>query len=176
MSLFDASELRLVQLRTNTSAANALYLDCGYPGCPRGKIWTLIGTALQPSVAETQVFSFGKTNGTNSFPILNPVSLNLNPAYATCIEQGMEVYLLPGEYLYARRVAATAGSTITLTMQFVESDMPLYMYEEPQIVLRQKRAISTIRQRLGGGGVVGGGGPGSSPGRPGGGGGGPAMP
>lgn len=168
MDLFDASELRLVQQRSSgPTAANALYIDCGYPGVPQGKIWTVIGVYYIPSVAETQVVSFGKYNGVQYFPLLNPLSMNLNPTGATCIEQGMIFYLLPGEFLYARRVAATAGSTLSMSMQFIESDMPLYHYEEPQIVLRQKRAIGSIRQQLGGGLASGGGG-GSMPGTTGG--------
>jgi len=164
-------EARLVQYRTATSAANALLIQVT-SGCPEGKIWVVTGFSYQPSVAETQVISFEKTSSKGNFGIYNPVSMNLNPAYATFIEQGMEYMLLPGEALITRRVAATAGSTMTVILQFVEIDLPLYTYDEPQIVRRQQRALSSIRSAMGGSSGRGGG-PGSAPtgGRPGGGGG-----
>jgi len=83
------------------------------------------------------------------FGIFNPVSLNLNPAYATFIEQGMEYLLFPGEYIVARRVTHTAGSRMMAKIQIIEIDQPLYTYNEPQVVKRQVRALSTIRSMIG---------------------------
>ena len=71
----------------------------------------------------------------------------------------------PGERINVRRGDHTAGSTMSLIINFVEIDLPLYTYNEPQVVKRQNRAISTLRQMIstrgaGGsrGGVVEGGG------------------
>ena len=161
-------EIRLIQERVSTSAADALYINIGT--VPEGKIWTVTCFGYRPSVAETQVVSFQKvTRAGTTMALLNPISLNLNPAYATFIEQGMSYQLFPNEYIFARRVAATGGSTMSLWMQFIESDLPIYTYEEPQIVKRTARALSNIRQRMSGGGSLRGGG-GEAPGGPGGGG------
>lgn len=169
MALYDVSELRLVQTRSAGSAANALWTEIA-DAVPAGKIWNIIGIGYLPSVAETQVVSFEKvTRESQPIGILNPVSLNLNPAIATGLTEGMEIALLPGEKIRVRRVAATAGSTMAFYIQFVEADMPLYEYTEPQLAKREKMFASTIRQRLGGGSFGGGGGGGRPAGeRPGG--------
>lgn len=149
-------ESRLAQIRSVTSAANADSVAVGDPGVPDGKIWIILGAAYQPSVAETQVVSFLKYNGKTSqyFGVLNPVSLNLNPAWATCIEQGMEYCLYPSEYFLIRRVTHTAGSSMTAAIQFVEIDQPLYTYDDPLVIQRQQRAISSVRSRMAGPGGI----------------------
>jgi len=158
MPIYKLEEARLIQQRGATSAANALNLSVGGPGVPQGKLWIVTAFGYMPSVAETQVVSVEKyTAGNYFFGLINPASLNLNPAQATFIEQGMEYLLFPGEYLIVRRVAATAASTMTANMQFVEIDLPLYTYDEPQVVKRQQRAISSVRSMLGGGSGGGGG-------------------
>lgn len=145
-------EARQAQWRYNTSAVAALSVGTAAI-VPAGKVWCVFGVGYIPSVAETKIISFEKINANAGIGVglLNPVSMLLNPASATCIEQGMELFLLPGEYIQARRDSATAGSTMTIYMEFVEIDLPLYVYDEPQVVKRQERAISSVRQRLGGG-------------------------
>lgn len=153
MGIWELCESRLVQERSNASAANADSLLCGYPGVPDGKLWIVLACGYMPDVAETQVVTFQKISSKSGsvFSLLNPSSMALNPARATFIEQGMEYLLLPGEYLQVRRGNHTAGSTMSVWMQLVEIDQPLYTYDEPQAVKIQKRAISSIRQQLGGG-------------------------
>lgn len=178
MSFYKLEESRLIQYRSGTSAANALNYSFSYDPCPTGKCRVVTALGYIPSVAETQIVSVDKVNATAGmgFGILNPVSLNLNPAYATFIEQGMEYILFPADYLVVRRVAATAGSTMSVYIQFVEIDQPLYTYDEPHVVQKQKRVLSSVlRARIGGGG--GRSGPGGSPGPIGhGGGGGTSIP
>jgi uncharacterized membrane protein YgcG len=149
---YKLEETRLVQERSATSAANADYLNFG-AGVPDGKIWIVLSAGYMPSVAETQVVSFSvvslKTN--SNFGLINPVSLNLNPAQATFIEQGMDYMLLPGDLIQARRVTHTAGSTMSCIIRFIEIDQPIYTYEEPLLVMRQKRGISSIRSMMGSG-------------------------
>lgn len=148
-------EARLVQERSVSSAANADTLGLGVL-VPPGKCWVILAVQYMPDVAETQTIGFYKVTGTGAvFTLLNPLSMALNPQRATFIEQGMEYLLLPGEYLLVRRGGHTAGSTMGLSIQFVEIDLPLYTYDEPQTVKRQARALSSIRSMLGGG--VGGG-------------------
>ena len=155
-------EARLVQYRIAVSAANADLLQVT-SGCPDGKVWIVTGFGYQPSVAETQVIAFEKTSSKGNFALLNPLSMTLNPAFATFIEQGLECMLLPGEAIITRRGNHTAASTMSVLMQFIEIDLPLYTYEDPLIVKRQARALSSLRSRMGGGGSPRGGG-GEAPG------------
>lgn len=143
-------EARLVQERGTSSAINAEVLGMGVV-VPQGKCWVILGVSYMPDVAETQTISFQKVTGTgNIFSVLNPVSLALNPARATFIEQGMEYILFPGEYISVRRASHTAGSVMSLATQYVEIDLPLYSYDEPQLQLRQRRAVSSIANKIGG--------------------------
>lgn len=147
---WNLAEARLVQQRFTASAANGETIT--FSAVPAGKIWCVIGFGYYPDVAETQTIAISKVTATGVLlGILNPVALNLNPARATFIEQGMEYFLLPGEYIRVDRLAHTVGSIMNAYVQFIEIDLPLYTYDEPQIVKRQDRALSSIRQRLGGG-------------------------
>jgi len=149
-------ESRLVQERSAASAADADVLTMTGV-VPAGRLWVITGVAYIPDVAETQVISFYKVTSSGApISLLNPISLALNPARATFIEQGMEYLLFPGEYLQVRRQAHTAGSVMSTTVQIIEIDQPLYTYDEPQVVRRQQRAISSMRSALGGGGGRGG--------------------
>jgi len=157
MGRWNLCEVRLLQNRNATSAADAQAVSVG--PVPAGKIWVVLEVGYIPSVAETQTIGFHKQNAGNSFGLLNPLSMALNPAYATCIEQGMELMMWPGERMIVVRGDHTAGSTMYLAINFVEIDLPLYTYDEPQVVKRQNRAFSTLRQmistrRAGGGGIV----------------------
>ena len=157
MGRWNLCEVRLLQNRNATSAADAEAVSVG--PVPAGKIWVVLEVGYIPSVAETQTIGFHKQNAGNSFGLLNPLSMALNPAYATCIEQGMELMMWPGERMIVVRGDHTAGSTMYLAINFVEIDLPLYTYEEPQVVKRQNRAISTLRQMIS---TQRGGGPGSA--------------
>lgn len=157
---YKLEETRLRQSRFVIGAANADQLDFSIYPVPEGKIWIIHGFGYYPSVAETQTVAISKyVPGLGYTGLLNPVSLALNNAVgnvASFIEQGMEHFLFPGEYLNVSRGNHTAGSTMTALLQFTEIDLPLYTYEEPQVVKRQERAISSIRTRLAGGSFGGG--------------------
>lgn len=161
MFSYRLEETRLRQYRSKTSAANAKSVFFNTDAVPEGKVWIIHAAAYYPSAAETQVVSAQKViTGVGAMAILNPVSLSLDSvatnSHATFIEQGMEYFLFPGEYIQWSRQAATAGSTMTAIIQFTEIDLPLYTYDEPQTVKRQERAMSSIRTQLGGGlGVLG---------------------
>lgn len=173
---FAAAEFRLVQERAEVSGAN--WLELAFTSLvPAGKIWTVIAFGYKPSVAETKTISIGKyTRSGAEMAIMNPVSLALNPMVCTPLEQNAFIDLLPGEGLTVRRDSATAGSTMSVTMQYIEWDMPLYDYIEPQEAARIKRAtVATMAERIrtavgGGGGRsargVMGGARGSMPSRP----------
>lgn len=147
-------ETRLRQVRTNTSAADSHTVALSGAPVPEGKVWIIHSASYYPSAAETQTIAAAKyVPGLGYAGILNPVSLALDNsigAVATFIEQGMEYFLFPGEYIIWTRAAHTAGSTMICNIQFTEIDLPLYLYDDPQSVRRQERALSSIRQRLGG--------------------------
>jgi len=145
-------EARLIQTFALNSAADAESQRIPLTSCPDGKCWIVTAFGYIPSAAETRIVSVEKVNANTStnFAVLNPISVALNPAYLTFIEQGMEYILFPGEYLLARRDDHTVGSTMNLAVQLIEIDLPLYTYDEPQVVLRQSRALSTLRQMVGG--------------------------
>lgn len=145
-------EGRLIQERGYNSAANATNVSFVYAPVPEGKVWVVLGFAYKPSVAETKIVGFSKIlKSTSEVAVLNPISLALNPMSATFIEQGMEYVLFPGEYIKVYRDSATAGSTMTITMQIIEIDLPLYTYEDPQEVKRQRKVATSVLNRLGGG-------------------------
>lgn len=157
---FETCELRLVQERNATSAADALTLLLGYPGPLEGKLWTILGLGYQPSVNESRIITMEKVTRTNNVvALMNPITLDLNPRYATCMDSIPEITLLPFEHIRIRRSVAAAGSTMVGYIQLIESDLPLYSYTEPQEALRQKQAGSMLRKMVsrGGGGPGGGG-------------------
>lgn len=150
---WNLSEARLVQERRNLSAANADSITCGYPGPPDGKMWVVTAFGYYPSVGETQLIGATKISGRTGayFSLYNPVSLTLNPPLFTFLEQGLEALFFPLEYLQITRGNHTAGSTMSVAMQFVEIDMPLYEYIEPQEAKRLTLARTKIIQAMGSG-------------------------
>lgn len=154
MSFWKLEESRLVQVRSNVSVANAESVIVNSDAVPSGKVWVVTGFGYMPDAAETQVITIEKYSTSSGIycAVLNPVSLALNPAHATFIEQGMEYFLFPNEQIVVRRGGHTVGSIMQAWMQIIEIDQPLYTYEEPQEVKRQKIALSSIRRVMGGGG------------------------
>lgn len=154
MDAYDIAEARFIQIRANASAANGLNVQVG--PVPAGKIWTILRAYatndVAPAGGETQYYWFSIFDGTYVFPVTRPVSQQVENAvaqYFPLLTEGLEIRLFPGDYLRAYRDAATAGSTISVFASFIESDMPLYRYDEPQIVKRQARSLSSVRQVIG---------------------------
>lgn len=147
----DAYELydgKFVQTIQAVSAANALTI-LTTRAVPDGKIWTILGANYEPSAAETKVVAWGVyTRNAQVYPITIPQSFQYLPTLGLgfpCVREGMEIKLLPGDYLFAARDSATAGSTMAILVRFVETDMPLLRYVEPQREVPQRRvAHSTI--------------------------------
>lgn len=167
-------EGKFLQKESNGSGADALYISSSLT--PPGRVRTILAAYIQVSAAETQTYWFAVVSQGSWFPITAPTSRTITPAvsqWVPLVTEGMEVKLFPGEALQAHRAAATAGSSITIVLRFIETDMPIYEYVEPQLGHRVRRSAmsSLITRRGGGGGGVGG--PGGSPGGGGGGGGGP---
>jgi uncharacterized membrane protein YgcG len=152
MDAYELHEARLLQQYTQTTAANALY--GGSPVVPAGKVWTILSAAYNPSVSETQVvwFSIYNSQSTRTYPITVPLSMALTTVIPHAgLTEGMEIKLYPGEALWIQRGAATAGSTMSFAMRYIETDLPFYSYEEPQNkVVRQVQKHGSVFRRSGG--------------------------
>jgi len=154
---YDFSDAKFINFIRSVSAADALFIQTGY--VPVGKVWTFLGACAVPSVNETRTFWFAVEAPSSGFAI--PVTLPQSFAAVTAsqlflpmLREGMELRCYPGERLYVFRDAATAGSTIELRAKYIESDMPLYEYTEPQERRRLRRsAVEVIKARGGGGGA-----------------------
>lgn len=160
---YELYDCKFVQWTSSTSAANALTVLCTTP-VPAGKLWTIIGGVYYPSAAETRTVVFGIYNPSYVYPITKAESwayvgntnLGLSP-----VREGMEIKLYPGDYLFVARDVATAGSTMTIGFRFIESDLPLLRYVEPQRQVPSRRqAHSTGLRSTPSAGF---GGPGTSP-------------
>lgn len=174
---YEVVEGRFLNEYTATSAANDLILSGA--AVPANKVWTIRLCRASCSVAETQIYWFAiVTRASVVYPVTAPASTAIAPAvsqYYPMLREGLEIKLFPGEFLRVYRAAATAASTISLNYCYYESDLPLYVYEEPQVVKRIRKGVSDLRQRMSGGAAAGGG-PGSRPSGGGGGGGSTPLP
>lgn len=175
---YSLAESRFIQHINGVSALNAHIALIG--PVPAGKIWTILCAIGQCSADDTQDYWFGVyVSSVVNYSVTHPEEHAFDVSEANWIpmlREGMEIKLFPGEYLSFNRDGHVAGSTISIFARIIESDLPLFTYEEPQIVKRQKVALSTIKSLMSGGGSRGSG-PGSSPGSiPRGGGGGRGIP
>lgn len=166
-------EARFLQAESSQSAADALNIAIGTT-TPANRVRTILTAFQTCSVSETQVVWFAINNFNTFYPVTIPSSRLITPVvslFNPCLTEGMELKLFPGERLYALRAAATAGSTMSGFIRFIESDLDLYNYDEPQMVRRMQRSARSMITQFGGGGggIIGG--PGSGPAPPSGGGG-----
>lgn len=136
---YDIHEGRFIQERTYTSAANDLIVGSGT--VPTGKVWTLLSASYYPSVSETQdVFFSVLSRASVDYPVTFPRNIALSTSIKEpLLTEGLEMKLFPGELLRGHRGAATAGSTITIEIRYIESDLPYYAYTEPQKSVTQKK-------------------------------------
>jgi len=122
---------------------------------PKGKIWSILSAIGMTSADDTQDYWFGiYVTGVINYSITRPEQHIFDVSEANwlpLLREGMEIKLFPGEYLSFSRDGHVAGSTISMWARIIETDMPLYVYDEPQIVRRQAAAASTLRTMLGGG-------------------------
>lgn len=177
MDAYSLAEVRLVQRSATTGGVAALYV--AGPATPANTIRTILAAGYQPSATETRIVQFQIGGAGYNIPITAPLSWVYTAgtgSYFPMLTEGTEIKLFPGEYIVVNREAATAGSTMQLLVRFVDADLPLYHYEEPQVVKRQANLRSQFLRRIGGGGSGGSmsGAPGRGPVAPRGGGGGAA--
>jgi hypothetical protein len=147
MDAYELHEGRLIQDGIAVSVADVLYAALG--PVPVGKVWSILSASLYPSVSETRMVWFSIRARSGMFhPVTVPVSNIAAPGIPyPMLTMGMEVKLFPGEYLFAYRDVATAGSTITLRLRFIDSDLPYYSYVEPlaKVVQQAQRRGSITR-------------------------------
>jgi len=125
-------EGRFIAESTITGNADAVTVNIN-PVVPVGKVWTILQASYNPSVSELKTVQLYivRPNGL-AFSICWPVAVTLTTTFkAPFITEGMELKLFPGEYLLARRDSATAGSTMTLSVRYIESDLPYFSYVDP---------------------------------------------
>lgn len=153
---YGIQEARFIQVLFATSAAGALVQAIG--PVPAGKIWTVLQAFATNSVGaggETKYYWFAVSgDGSIYYPVTRPVSQVVDSTvaqYFPMLQEGLELKLWPHDYLAVRRDSATAGSTLSIYARIIETDMPLYTYDEPQIVKRMTQARSSVLQRMGGG-------------------------
>lgn len=154
MDFYETKDVRFKQERQTTSAAGALVVAVG--PVPAGKVWTILeakGTNNVGAGGETQYvwFAINSRGSGNNYPVTRPVQQlidNTVSQFFPLLTEGMELQLHEGDSLAFFRAAATAGSTINLNIRFIESDVPLYTYEEPQIKLRAGKLLSSLRSDI----------------------------
>lgn len=154
-------ELRWQQLKTATSAADALYVQTD--AVPNGKIWTVTALSYYASAAETRNLLWGKVSRVNGFMAGGPAaqrSVSAVPWENGFIDPADTVILFPGERLRVKRDVATAGSTMTIDYQIIESDEHFPQYVDPLKPVVKRRRGSLLNRAIGGasGGSLGGGG------------------
>lgn len=147
-------DARLIQVRAVWSAANALL--CEGETVPNNAIWSILAAWGTCDAAETQDYWFSvKAAAGQYFPVTWPAEFVVNGAInrtVPFVREGMEIKLYPGEALCVHRDAATAGSAIGIYTRFIESDLPLYEYIEPQEQKRIATARTQVIRRVAGGG------------------------
>jgi len=82
----------------------------------------------------------GKQTIVGFLPLRVPTSIALGAAvFYPLVTEGNQIVLLPTEVIRVTRDVATAGSTMSIYLQYVESDLPTMKYHDPQKLLSQDR-------------------------------------
>lgn len=134
-----------VQERASTSGAGATGVSMGL-NVPAGKVYTILSAELHPSVNETQTYYFAiVTRNSNVYPVTIPTSVALTSTLPyPMLTEGTEIKMFPGEHLSGYRVAATAGSTLSMNVRWIETDLPPYEYIEPQ----ERKRIAAFKRAI----------------------------
>lgn len=154
---YELSDCRFVQYRAVVSAADAHY--AGLDPVPTGKIWNVLSASISSSANDTQTYWFAiRGKDTIYYPVTKPASSTITPSlseFVPMLSEGMEIKLYPGEALYAYRLDHAVGSSIILYCRYIETDLPLYDYVEPQEKLRiskfRRATLNEMASRMGGG-------------------------
>jgi hypothetical protein len=153
---YELHDLRFPQIFVLPSAANALSVTSTV--CPVGKIRTMLAGEYVPSVAETRTCYWAIFTAGYSMPVTYPASVALSPTIGLpLLTMGMELKLLPGEYVQIFRDVATAGSSMTMVLRYIETELPPFRYDDPQNKIRAQKFKhgQSITRGISGGGPSG---------------------
>lgn len=174
--IYRQDELRFPQQYLATSAADAIFHNCSDLVTPANVARTIINMHYQTSVAEVRYLTFRViTAGAGSYNFRGPVSHDGNQGQFAVLEQGMELRLLPGDYIRFDRNGFTAGSTMSIAFRYIDHILPFQRHVDPYNIFRARSpflrdTVSGPGGGYGGGGGFGGGEPGGGEGGGGGGG------
>lgn len=169
-------ELRFIQEYNRSSAVAGTSIDCTDFVVPANTVRTILWFSYQVDIAENRWISV-MLLGATTHAIRGPFNYDgNNGAPCAVLEQGMEVRMLPGDRIRVDRSAATAGSTATIRIRYIDHFIPYQKYIEPQDARKKLTPFwRAAREAAGGGAVSGGGGseagggfgePGGTPGEP----------
>ncbi len=114
-------EVRFIQEQTETSAAGATGITISL--VPARRIRIIYAADVKPSVAETQDYACSlRTKAGNDITLQNDNNQDLTTAIGYALRRIVTLY--PGEQLVFFRGAATAGSTFSARVVFVELGVP----------------------------------------------------
>lgn len=133
MDAYELSEARYIQYILATGAVNAHAVYA--PLVPAGKVWTVLSAYGRTSADDTQDYWFAIYKaGVADFPITDPIEHVFDVSetnWIPLLREGMELKVFAGENLSFHRDGNVAGSTISIGIRFIESDLPFYKYVEP---------------------------------------------
>lgn len=144
--MFELHEARYKQQVIAQSAVNGLTATS--PAVPANKYWTVLEACLFPSAAETRTVQWAILSGAVLLPVTIPVAIALSSTILfPLMTEGMQLTMWPGDQLRATRDVATAGSSMTIIVRYIESDLPYYSYVEPlnKVVRAAQQHGSTYR-------------------------------
>lgn len=176
MDAYRPEELRFVAEFSQASAVAGTSIDTTTFVVPSNTIRTILYASLSTDIGEARNGTF-KIIGNGVVHAVRSWAWSTNNGSPIAIlQEGNEIRLLPGDRLRLDRDVATAGSTMTLYVRYIDTIMPFQTFQDPYNPARRK---SNYLPNPGGGGysgpASGGTGPGTSPGSGGTGGGVPPM-
>jgi len=156
-------ELRFPQEFSQSSAVAGVTIDTTAWVVPPNTVRTVLQLTYMVDVGENRWISV-MLLGATTHAIRGPFNYDSNNgAPCAILEQGMEIRMLPGDRIRVDRSAATAGSTMTLRVRYVDHFMPYQRNVEPQDARKKmtpayraaREATSGISAGGGGGGEAG---------------------
>lgn len=125
-------ELRFPQEYTKSSAVAGTSIDCTDFVVPANTVRTILYFSYQVDAAENRWLSI-MLLGAVTHAIRGPFNYDGNNGVPCAVlEQGMEIRMLPGDRIRVDRSAATAGSTATIRIRYVDHFIPFQKWVEPQ--------------------------------------------
>lgn len=109
---------------------------------PAGRLWAVIFASVNVDMAETRDFTlcvYNALRGSLTHGIAMRAAALAGGAPIPLLTEGSELLMWPGDRPSVIRSAATAGSTMTLYLRIIETDLPPLTYIDPQKLIAQNR-------------------------------------